>query len=77
MGGFAGAIICCIIYGAVIRYFFGMQVNYAYLAVYGALGSVVAQLGDLSFSYIKRQYGLKDFATSSPATAACWTGSTA
>ncbi len=26
-----------------------------------SLGSLVSQLGDLSFSYIKRQYGLKDF----------------
>ena len=31
------------------------------LALYGLLGSLVSQLGDLSFSYIKRQYGIKDY----------------
>lgn len=61
VGGFAGAIACCLIYGAVMQFGFHLQVNYLFLALYGALGSVVAQLGDLSFSYIKRQYGLKDF----------------
>ena len=34
---------------------------YPMLALYGALGSVVSQLGDLSFSYIKREYGIKDY----------------
>ena len=41
VGGFAGAVVCSVLYGA--------------------LGSVVSQLGDLSFSYIKREYGIKDF----------------
>ena len=40
---------------------FGYTVNYLYLALYGALGSAISQMGDLSFSYIKRQYGIKDF----------------
>jgi len=60
-GGFAGAIGSCIIYGAVVHIAFELQINYVALAVYGALGSIVAQIGDLSFSYIKRQCGLKDF----------------
>ena len=61
VGGFAGAIICTVIYGAVLQFGFSMQVNYLYLVIYGALGSIVSQLGDLSFSYIKREYGIKDF----------------
>lgn len=60
-GGFIGAVACCILYGVIMQYGFHLRVNYGLLAVYGALGSVMAQLGDLSFSYIKRQYGLKDF----------------
>ena len=61
VGGFVGAILCCLAYGAVMQYVFLLQVNYLFLAVYGALGSLVSQVGDLSFSYIKRQYGIKDF----------------
>lgn len=60
-GGFAGAIVCCCVYGLVMEVSFELQVNYLLLAFYGSLGSVISQIGDLSFSYIKRQYGLKDF----------------
>lgn len=60
-GGFLGAIACCCIYGLVMQLVFDLSVNYGVLVVYGALGSVISQVGDLSFSYIKRQYGLKDF----------------
>ena len=31
------------------------------LALYGLLGSAVTELGDLSFSLIKRQFGVKDY----------------
>ena len=61
VGGFLGAIVCCCIYGVVMQMAFLLQVNYFFLVIYGALGSVISQIGDLSFSYIKRQYGLKDF----------------
>ena len=61
VGGFLGAVVCTVLYGLVLRLGFQMEVNYLLLALYGALGSVVSQLGDLSFSYIKREYGIKDF----------------
>jgi len=71
VGGFVGAILCCIIYGLVVDFLplipgvgiggWNIKVNYLFLALYGALGSIVSQVGDLSFSYIKRQYNLKDF----------------
>jgi phosphatidate cytidylyltransferase len=38
-----------------------LQVNYIYVPVYGILGSLGAVLGDLSFSVIKRQTGIKDY----------------
>ena len=61
VGGFLGAIACCLLYAAVMERGFGLGVSYPLFALYGALGSLLSQLGDLSFSYIKRQYGLKDF----------------
>ena len=61
MGGFLGAILSTVVYGLVLRFGFQYEVDYLRLALYGALGSVASQLGDLSFSYIKREYGIKDF----------------
>ncbi len=61
VSGLVGAVVSMIVYGLVMRFAFQLEVNYLLLALYGALGSAVSQLGDLSFSYIKRQYDLKDF----------------
>ncbi len=61
VSGLVGATVCMVVYGLVMGHFFSWPMSLPLLALYGALGAVVAQLGDLSFSYIKRQYGLKDF----------------
>lgn len=61
IGGLVGAVVLCVVYGVVLHYGFEQEVNYIRLVLYGFLGSIVSQIGDLSFSYIKRQYGLKDF----------------
>ena len=54
--GYIGGILS----GAVQR-FAGLTVSLPVLALYGLLGSAVTELGDLSFSLIKRQYGIKDY----------------
>lgn len=61
VGGFLGATLCCVLYGLFISKVLGHAPVYWVLALYGLLGSLVSQLGDLSFSYIKRQYGIKDY----------------
>ena len=61
VGGFLGAALCCVLYGLVIGKVLGHAPVYWVLALYGLLGSLVSQMGDLSFSYIKRQYGIKDY----------------
>lgn len=62
VGGLLGATASAMACGVVFHLVFHLEgVRYPALALCGALGSVVAQLGDLSFSYIKREYGIKDF----------------
>ena len=66
IGGLLGAVAFCLIYGLVIDLGFAMQVDYFALSIYGIFGSGISQMGDLSFSYIKRQSGLKDYGTIFP-----------
>lgn len=61
VGGILGGIIGMIAYGLVLQHFFGFTVNYIYAAIYGALGAGGATFGDLMFSVIKRQTGIKDY----------------
>ena len=62
VGGLLGAVLGAVLYGLLAKPLFGIEgISYLSLAVYGAVGSGVSQLGDLSFSYIKREYGIKDF----------------
>lgn len=61
LGGLLGSTIAVMIYGLIVSRIATVQVNYLYLMIYGLLGSAVSQIGDLSFSYVKRQNGIKDF----------------
>ena len=60
-GGFLGGIVGMIAYGLVLHHFFGFTVNYLYAGIYGILGAGFATFGDLMFSVIKRQTGIKDY----------------
>lgn len=61
VGGVLGAMLGMVIYAFVLQAAFKFRVNYAYALAYGALGSLTAVFGDLSFSVIKRQTGIKDY----------------
>ena len=60
-GGFLGGIVGMVAYGLVLQYFFGFTVNYLFAVIYGVLGAGFATFGDLMFSVIKRQTGIKDY----------------
>ena len=60
-GGIAGGILGMMIFGLVLYVFFDLRVNFLYAVIYGALGSLASVLGDLTFSVIKRQTGIKDY----------------
>ena len=55
------AMLFLLLYGLALRRFAGLTVSLPILALYGLLGSAITELGDLSFSLIKRQYGIKDY----------------
>lgn len=61
IGGILSAILFMLAYGLVLRLAFDQTFHYGYAAIYGALGSVGSILGDLTFSVIKRQVGIKDY----------------
>ena len=64
VAGLVGGLICAslgmVVYGLVLRAF-GLAGNLPKLALVGLIGGAVAQLGDLSFSLIKRHTGAKDY----------------
>ncbi len=62
-GCFAAGILGMVIYGLVMQFAFGLCFNYLYGVVYGLVGSAVSIIGDLSFSMIKREHGIKDYGT--------------
>ncbi|MBQ2926000.1 MAG: phosphatidate cytidylyltransferase [Ruminiclostridium sp.] len=66
IGGLVGGLVIALLYGLVFHFITEVTVNYYFLAVYGILGAVVSEFGDLSFSYIKRTRKIKDFGTLLP-----------
>ena len=50
-----------ILYTLILQLAFDFYVNYLYAVLYGLLGSLTGIVGDLCFSVIKRQTGIKDY----------------
>ena len=65
VGGFLSSILLMLVYGLILRAA-GFTVSLAVMAVYGFLGALACQLGDLSFSAVKRLCGVKDYGTLIP-----------
>ena len=61
LGGMISAIVGMLLYGLILRFGFKFQVNFLIAVVYGILGSAISVFGDLSFSVMKRQTGIKDY----------------
>ncbi len=62
IGGVAGAAVLAILYGFIFRSGMGASVAYIFwLALITAIGALIAIVGDLAASAIKRNYDIKDF----------------
>jgi phosphatidate cytidylyltransferase len=61
LGGLAGVMIGMILYGIAAQTVFDITLSVPLLLLYGLLGGVAGQLGDLSMSLIKREAGVKDY----------------
>ena len=66
LGGLAAGILMAVVYGAILALCFDMTVRFAPLAAYGCLCSIACELGDLSFSAVKRIVGIKDYSNLIP-----------
>ena len=63
--GFIGGILSCVvfmlIYTVILQVAFHFTVDYVSCVLYGIFGSAASVMGDLAFSVIKRQCGIKDY----------------
>lgn len=60
-GGMACTMVGVLLYAMVLQFGFQFHVNYLYAVLYGFLGAGAGVFGDLCFSIIKRQTGIKDY----------------
>ena len=61
IGGTVFSVLFTIIFCLVYSQITDVQFNWLAVVVYSLLCTIIGQIGDLSFSYIKRTYGIKDF----------------
>ena len=61
IGGLITGTAGILIYGVILANTTQLTVVYPLLILYGLVGSIATQLGDLAFSQIKRKCGIKDF----------------
>lgn len=66
IGGILAGMLATVLYALVLQLGFQMRVNYLNALVYGLVGALCATFGDLCFSVIKRQTGIKDYGSIFP-----------
>lgn len=66
IGGTVFCILAMLLFGMIVNSITELHANYLLLTVGGLLAAIVAQVGDLCMSVIKRTYGIKDYGTLFP-----------
>ena len=60
-GGIVFSALGMVLYTLIISSVTNLQANYLYAIIYGVMGALAGVFGDLCFSAIKRQTGIKDY----------------
>jgi phosphatidate cytidylyltransferase len=61
IGGIMTGVAAMVVYGVILYFSMGFHVGFWAMAAYGLVGGLITELGDLAFSLIKREYGIKDY----------------
>lgn len=61
IGGFVFGVLYALAYGGAVQAISHNPVNFLPLVLSGLVGALATELGDLSFSFIKREFGVKDY----------------
>lgn len=61
IGGLFSGVLGMIVYALILDFVFNFHVNYLFAVLYGLAGAAVCVIGDLAFSVMKRQSGIKDY----------------
>lgn len=61
LGGIGSAVVSMLLYCLLLQLVEGFRINYFYALIYGVVGACAGVFGDLCFSIIKRQTGIKDY----------------
>ena len=61
IGGLVFGTAAMVLYGAILYFATLFEIRFWALILYGAIGAVIAELGDLAFSLVKREFDIKDY----------------
>jgi len=61
IGGTIAGILAMLLYGLILSLITTLTISFPVLILYGVLGAVMTELGDLAYSLIKRKCGIKDY----------------
>lgn len=61
VGGLLGNVLCGCVFLSLMNRLFGGTIDYSAMVILALVCGIVAQIGDLSFSLIKREFGIKDY----------------